>query len=120
MTPVQHLYLELIRITSFGEFDGAKVAEDLEAMQDLWSACIMDREWQTGESDLLKLRDVVRNVWAVNTLFICTTGVGDRKLASLARNQWHSTRIRTLTKKETLDRMGVNKFSGQVLAITWY
>ena len=43
VTRCQELYLELMRLSSFNEFDGERVVGDLLAHRDLWQSCLMTR-----------------------------------------------------------------------------
>jgi hypothetical protein len=72
----QEVMLELMRRRRFNEFDGPRIAADLLAVQDLWEAVLMDRPTYVFDqgrnlSGLIKLRDLPRNHWNVDTLFIC-------------------------------------------------
>lgn len=73
----QEIQLELIRRRRFNAFDGERVAAMLWAHRDLWEAVMMDRVAISNPGHLpvlgmRKLRDLPRNDWDVDTLFILT------------------------------------------------
>ncbi len=76
----QEIQLELIRRASFNEFDGPRVAADLQSHRELWVAALMNRE------DLITLRDLPR-LWHVDTLWIIPARGKEAELWSLAA-QW--------------------------------
>jgi hypothetical protein len=71
---IQEIQLELIRRASFNEFDGERVVKSLLANRKSWIAVLMDRpalaREESGLVDLIKLRDLPRNQWNVDTLYV--------------------------------------------------
>jgi hypothetical protein len=69
----QEIQLELVRRTNFNAFEGEKIYTSLLKHRDLWLAVVLDRPGLGGDNlDLIKLRDLPRNIWNVSTLFILT------------------------------------------------
>ena len=77
---VQEIQLELIRRTSYNDFDGQKVYKSLMRHHDLWQAVLLDRPGIANYAEpshllmcgLIKLRDLDDNLWNADTLFILT------------------------------------------------
>jgi hypothetical protein len=86
ISKIQALQFELIRRSSFNNFDGVRVARDLLRHRRLWCGVIMDR---LGNDALIKLRDIGSNAWNVDTLYVLSSRVDDRALSALAR-RWRS------------------------------
>jgi hypothetical protein len=86
ISKIQALQFELIRRSSFNNFDGVRVARDLLRHRRLWCGVIMDR---LGNDALIKLRDIGSNEWNVDTLYVLSSRVDDRALSTLARG-WQS------------------------------
>ena len=69
-------------------FDPFVVVRDLLNNRDLWEGVVMDRGFAASEgngrgwtrlsSDLIKLRDIGRGCWNVDTLLILTSGPGHK------------------------------------------
>ena len=100
---IQQTQLELIRRRRFNEFDGPKVAESLLRNRDLWLAAYMDRfgapheeciEWFPAFS-LIKLRDLVRDQWNVDSLVVLTESVDQaRQLLEAAKtDDWRANEL---------------------------
>ena len=86
ISKIQALQFELIKRSSFNNFDGVRVTRDLLRHRRLWCGVIMDR---LGNDALIKLRDIGSNEWNVDTLYVLSSGVNDRALTTLARH-WQS------------------------------
>src|SRR5260370_42315709 len=77
---VQEIQLELIRRTTFNEFNGEKICASLLKHRSLWLAVLLDQPGlpnyaEPGHlltSGLIKLRDLPDNIWNVDKLFIMT------------------------------------------------
>jgi hypothetical protein len=82
ISKIQALQFELIKRSSFNNFDGVRVTRDLLRHRRLWCGVIMDR---LGNDALIKLRDIGSNEWNVDTLYALSSRVDDRALAAL---QW--------------------------------
>ena len=78
---IQDIHLELMRRTSFNEFDGKAVVSTLLENGELWDAVMMDRpairlrrDKPTGSFiSLIKLRDIPDDYWNVDTVYVLTT-----------------------------------------------
>jgi hypothetical protein len=89
---VQEIQLELIRRTRFNDFDGEQVCELLMKHRGLWRAVLFDQPGVPNYAErsllltggLIKLRDLDRNIWNVDKLFVLThTPAQARELAAL-------------------------------------
>ncbi len=111
VTQPQKLQFMLMIEARFNSFDPFLVIGDLLRNRALWRGVVMDRgnlipAGATGtpglswlETDLIKLRDIGRGYWNVDTLFLLSEpSVADR-LAELARN-WHADEVGTIDGKD--------------------
>ena len=103
---VQRLQLELLRRVHYNLLDGKKVVDDLLTWRDLWYGVIADRcADSTGNLcepvvDLIRLRDIPRNYWNVDCVFIWTNEANAERLRRMLRNGgkptwwsfWHTMR----------------------------
>jgi hypothetical protein len=69
---LQELQLEIIRRTSFEEFEGSLVFSDLNEHRDWWKAVYVDRSWPPDRRELEKARDLADNVSRGDTLRLLT------------------------------------------------
>src|SRR5919202_2409129 len=81
ISKIQALQFQLIRRSSFNNFDGVRLTRDLLQHRRLWCGVIMDR---LGNDALIKLRDIGSNEWNVDTLYVLSSRVNDRALSRLA------------------------------------
>ena len=88
ISPIQQLYLDLMKLSSFNDFDGPAVVASLEAHQDLWHSATMIREQDDFH---VVLRDLPRYN-NVDALFIAATPGQEAALEALA-NTWHADEI---------------------------
>jgi len=102
ISKIQALQFELIRRSSFNNFDGVRVTRDLLRHRRLWCGVIMDR---LGNDALIKLRDIGSNEWNVDTLYVLSSGVNDRALSALAR-RWHSDALQWVRGAAADDLLG--------------
>lgn len=88
---IQDLQLELIRKRKFNGYDGEKVYALLMRYRQLWTAALLDSLGQLNfekpgnlpMGGLIKLRDLERNVWNADHLFVLTqTRAGAVELAA--------------------------------------
>src|SRR5437879_3829495 len=99
---VQEIQLELIRRSSFNEFDGERVLASLMRHRSLWLAVLMDRP---GPTDLIKLRDLPDNHWNVDTLFVLTaTQKQARELARIIEEEDWAGMVHLYENREEIDR----------------
>ena len=104
----QDIQFELLRMSTFNDFDGNLVADSLEANKDLWKGFIMDRadyyyahaqsdpeaaERHQEPVDLIRLRDIGEGYWNVDTLYLLAAEGKEDKLELLARREWHADEI---------------------------
>ncbi len=81
---------------AFNTFDPFRVIGDLLTHRHLWKGAVMDRahvwypdgpnEPPRWETDLIKLRDIGRGVWNVDSLFILTETSHDAAWAAITEN----------------------------------
>ena len=77
---VQDIQLELLRRTRFNDLDGERVCVSLLKHRHLWMAALLDRPGVPNYAEpgrllivgLIKLRDLPRNLWNADTLFLLT------------------------------------------------
>jgi hypothetical protein len=115
---IQDIQLELMRLGSFNDFDGERVAKSLEKHRDLWSACVMDRL-----NSLIKLRDLSAQCWNVDTLFITPQPGREAELLALAK-RWNADEVDWLPAREACDLLGswspsTRNNDQQVLRVWW-
>jgi len=83
---VQKLQFELMKLSSFNEFDGNKVADYLLKHRELWITCMWGR-FKGGV--LIPLRDISKGIWRGDTLYIYTMKDKVNKLKELAK-KWNA------------------------------
>lgn len=107
----QKLHLELLRLATFNDFDGDRVADDLVECRGLWESFIFDRGAYHAQSinrrsiageterklpvepiDTIKLRDLAAGYWNVDTLYILPTPGKEDELFALA-SSWEPDEI---------------------------
>jgi len=113
MPTIQDIYLELIKRSSFNDFVGPRVANDLEANRDLWQGVLMTRT-DTG----ITLRDLEHNYNNVNTLWILSSGKNDKELEKLART-WSWDEQKWYTKDESKSALGTGSTKYRILELWW-
>jgi hypothetical protein len=77
---VQDIQLELIRRSRFNTFDGEVICALLAEYRDHWKAVVFDRHGYPNfdqpmhllRGGLIKLRDLDRNIWNVDSIFVYT------------------------------------------------
>jgi hypothetical protein len=89
ISKIQSLQFDLMRRSTFNDFDGPRVVRDLLAHRSLWCGAVMDR---LGPDALIKLRDIGMNYWNVDTLYVLSSGKNDAALAALA-HRWHADEV---------------------------
>lgn len=109
----QKLMFKLMKLASFNNFDGRMVVKNLETHRELWKSCVMDG------NDLIKLRDLSKNDWNTDTLYILTTGVNDELLEHIAKDLWGADKVTYLDKDEASHRLGKFPCEDKVLMIWW-
>jgi hypothetical protein len=128
---IQELQFELIKKSSFNEFDGEKVVKDLEDNKELWRGAVMtcgsySRPNSVGYSDvtdLLCLRDISENYWNVDTLFITPKLGKEEELEKLAKS-WGADEIDYYGGEQACDMLGssspeLRANKKQILRIWW-
>lgn len=108
---VQRIQIQLMRLSSFNEFNGDRVADSLIEHRDLWIGFILDRESYSAEYarrkfeeggceglpfapiDTIRLRDIASNYWNVDALFILPQPGKEDSLELLVRREWGADEI---------------------------
>jgi hypothetical protein len=127
---VQDIQLELLRRTDHNAFDGEKIAASLLKHRSLWIAALLDRlgvanysnPGQLFFSSLIKLRDLPRNDWNVDTLFLLTrTGREAETLAQIAeKEQWAADETNIYRDQDEIDRaVGATGIGFGLLSLWW-
>ena len=111
---VQEIQLELIRRHQHNYFEGEEVAADLMAHQEWWEAVLMDTS-----AGLVKLRDLKKNLWNVDTLYILTTNEHSaRRLARLAE-RWLADTVTVYDEEETNSELGGGIEQQRLVTMWW-
>lgn len=88
---IQQVQLELIRCRRFNEFEGEQVVRALLAHRSLWISALMDR---LGDpSGLIKLRDLPRNLWNVDTLYVLARDEGCARELVESSAEWKADSV---------------------------
>jgi hypothetical protein len=126
---VQDIQLELLRRTSFNDLDGEKVHASLLKHRHLWLALLLDRPGvpDYAEPDhlllagLIKLRDLPKNTWNADTLFILTqTHLLAREVARVAEEADWGGEIRSYEDQKEIDRALGTGRRGYGLVSAWW
>jgi hypothetical protein len=88
ISAIQQLYLDLIKLSSFNDFDGPAVVASLLEHRDVWHSATMIREQDDYH---IVLRDLPRYN-NVDALFIAATPGQEAALEALAET-WHADEI---------------------------
>jgi len=111
-TTPQDIQFALMRLSTFNEFDGDRVADSLIEHDDLWEAWILDRAAYGAEYhrrriaegdppksglavepiDLIRLRDLKAGYWNVDSLYILPIKGKEKELELLA-HKWDADEI---------------------------
>jgi hypothetical protein len=106
---VQELHLELIRRSRHNAFDGERVVTDLLAQRDAWQAVLFDTydlALSGRTSSLIKLRDLARNIYNVDTLYILAVDEpAAQRLAAFAE-PWLADEVQIYSREETNNLLG--------------
>lgn len=110
ITHPQGLLLDIIRLSSFNEFDGEKIVDDLVAHQDLWEAVLMIQESGAG----ITIRDLPRGYHSVDTLLIMVPESKEKSLRALTKG-WKADTVSWVKNPSRF--LGGGK--GSVLSLWW-
>lgn len=123
---LQEIQLELIRRRHFHAFDGQRVADCLLRHRELWEAVIMDRlaishPGSLPTLGLMKLRDLPKEEWNVDTLYILTRTRQDaERLAQiLNKRQWGGL-VDVHADAEQVDNALGGAQPGQAVVSIWW
>jgi hypothetical protein len=114
VTKIQAIQLDLMRRSSYNNFDGKQVASDLLGHRRLWCAAILDR---LGNDALIKLRDIDENYWNADTVYLLSSGADNRNLTRLART-WHADAVYWVNPTDVSQMLGTSE-SFRILEIWW-
>jgi len=118
---VQELHLELIRRSRHNAFDGARVLADLLAQREAWQAVLFDTcdLALSGGASLIKLRDMDRNIYNVDTLYILAVDEpAARRLAAFAE-PWLADEVQIYSQKETNNLLGGCDDGPRLVTMWW-
>lgn len=115
ISKIQRIQLNLLRESSFNDFDGKMVGDSLMEHRDLWIAFLLDRECYGAASrmndqrekirkgepaglpicpiDTIRLRDLADGYWNVDALFVLPAPGKEDSLELLARRDWRADEI---------------------------
>jgi len=111
---VQEIQLELIRRHQHNYFEGEEVAEDLMAHREWWEAVLMDTS-----ARLVKLRDLEKNFWNVDTLYILATDEPSaRRLAKLGE-RWSADSVTVYDEEGTERELGGGIEQQRLVTMWW-
>ena len=114
ITKIQAIQFDLMRRSSFNNFDGPRVARDLLRHRRLWCGAILDR---VGDDALIKLRDIDENYWNVDTLYVLSSEANDAALVGLAHH-WQADAIQWVGGAAASKQLGVSGRS-RILEVWW-
>jgi hypothetical protein len=120
---IQDLYLELIRRTQFNEFDGKRVADDLEENRSLWISVVMDsagfsiRPFKSSIC-LIKLRDMHMNVNNVDTIFLLVKKENKAKVRRMV-SKWFADEVSWMDRETVTMSLGGGYGGEEVLRVWW-
>lgn len=123
---IQRLQFELLRRVEYNELDGARVVADLLEWRELWYAAFGDRcAASTGKRyeqvvDLIRLRDLPRNFWNVDIVFIWTDSDKVDHLKTMIKQRWRADAIDLLSQEE-MERYMMSTIGkdDRVIAVWW-
>ena len=126
---VQDIQLELLRRTRFNDLDGERVAASLLRHRELWLAALLDRPGVPDYTEpgllltagLIKLRDLHRNLWNADTLFLLTpTREQARRLAQVAEEEDWGGMVRVYEDQKEIDRaLGTGRQEYGLVSVWW-
>ncbi len=123
----QEIQLELIRRRRFNQFDGPKIVASLRRHRALWKAVLMDRLGFVTEDEsainwgLIKLRDLPRNTWNVDDLFILTDSIAQaRELQRIAEEeQWEADNVTLVENRDQRAQSLGTSEPGYIISFWW-
>jgi hypothetical protein len=128
---IQELQFELMKQSTFNEFDGERVVKSLQKHEDLWRGVIMDRssycfhgrlgDQEDGEKiDLIKLRDIEDNCWNVDTVYLLPQEGKEDEIYKVAKG-WGADEVSWIGGKEAGSLLGSSgmKSEKQILRVWW-
>ena len=125
----QDIHLELLRRTQRNDLNGERVVASLLKHRDLWLAALLDMPGvpdytEPGlllTSGLIKLRDLPRNLWNADQLFIMTRTHEDaRQLARIAEEEdWFGDVHLYEDQKEIDHALGTGRRGYGLLSVWW-
>jgi hypothetical protein len=116
ITTLQMMQLDLLRSVHLDGFDADRIIADLTTHRDLWDAVLMapDPNWY-----LLSLRDLPKNRWSVDCLYILTEETHHQALNELVAG-WNTTELLWLDEEAQRVLMRVPELMvRRVLRLFW-
>ena len=110
----QKIQFELMRKSSFNNFDGNFVVDELIEYRDLWDVCVMTRL-----SELIQLRDIQHGYWNVDTLFIKCSNATAGEMFEIAQNILGADEVDFLRNDEACSLIGSYPFDGKIIRVWW-
>jgi hypothetical protein len=127
ISDMQRTQLELLRSVRYNELDGEKVVNDLLAWRDMWYGVIADRFALARPRDaayqvinLIKLRDLPRNYWNVDTVFIWTTDAHVDTLIERIKKRWRADDVGVFDRDEAEESLGYGPLRDDRLIYVWW
>lgn len=102
--PVQKVVFDLMKLSSFNNFDGESVVKLLEENEKLWTGAIWGRF--DGYAELIPLRDIGENIYNADTLYILATKAGDAELELLVSKNFDADEVDYLSNSEASSKLG--------------
>jgi hypothetical protein len=119
---VQELHLELIRRSRHNAFDGARVLADLLAQREAWQTVLFDTydlALSGRKSSLIKLRDLDKNIYNVDTLYMLAVDEpAARRLAAFAE-PWLADEVQIYSQEETDNLLGGGDDGLRLVTMWW-
>jgi hypothetical protein len=116
ITTLQMMQLDLLRSVHLEGFDAGRIIADLTTHKDLWDAVLMapDPNWY-----LLSLRDLPKNRWSVDCLYILAAEEHHQALNELVAG-WHTTELMWLDAADSQAALRLpEKTEQRVLRLFW-
>jgi hypothetical protein len=126
---VQDIQLELLRRTRFNDLNGERVCASLRKHRGLWLAALLDRPGvpdctqpdQLLTAGLIKLRDLPRDLWNADTLYLLTpTHHEADELARVAEGEDWGGEVRVYKDQAEIDRaVGAGRRGYGLVSVWW-
>ena len=109
MATIQGTQFELMRRSSFNDFDGERVVQLLKDHRDLWKRAKMERD------NLMPIGDISQGQSYVDTLYLTVIPGKEEELERLARREFHADTVDWLDGVNGLSQLGIGADETRVI-----